>query len=179
MDFTSFRTQCQQAMTAASGTFTKPNADWEPSLLIRRDGKVKCMRFDPCFLANPRSKRSLFAEVIPNVVNQLDCKEVALVVSTWVVASEDGDKLPECAPSEHPDRFEALVMIAMDPMCEESWLAKIVRDDKLPPTLTEWTREPVGDSSSLVAEDISIPEVLRDAMWINWQRMAGPRVAHA
>lgn len=70
--------------------------------------------------------------------------EVAVVGTVWMVEYENEAIPPESErplPAEHPDRFEALIVLIVDAEYAEAWRTRVERSASSPPALGEWSHD--------------------------------------
>src|SRR5262245_55162118 len=116
-------------------TFTDPDDDWMPIMVVRTDDGLGVVGFDSEFLADDDSKDVLAEIVIPGMIEQLGASAVALVMSAWSLKSPE---IPDVRPSLHPERQEILVLHVIDAAHESIFHAPILRDGEQPPALGKW-----------------------------------------
>ena len=116
-------------------TFTRPDADWSPIAFIVAPSELVPVPLDEGM--GNADDRDVVAMALAAQALMVGATHVGLVLSTWQVLAQERE--PDGPPpSEHPDRFEALLVDVISADEERLWIAKIERHDTLPPALSEW-----------------------------------------
>ena len=128
--------------------FTDPDDDWVFTMFgMNRRGEAEIVAADAAFFSSDETKDNLVA-ALSQITREREYVALATLVSTWRVEYEKGsegyDDPFRVMPSQHPDRREALMIVAVDRYGDEVYMADIVRHDGAPPTLEPWERQP-GD----------------------------------
>lgn len=130
-----------------------PNDDIEPVLLARTINAPDEETIDATIMLagmmqSEETKQHAVEVAIPTLLAASNATEATMVVSAYMSVLEPG-QTQEYAPSEDPDRLEAVIVFGMD--CEnlrpETWVAYIGRDplNVEVPTLSEFEHLPDTD----------------------------------
>jgi hypothetical protein len=120
--------------------FTNPDDDWTMFLMVEvMEGKILMIELPPEW-ANSDSLKEALAAVLAEYVQHTKLLKIGMISSTWQVAGEGDfeEAMQGRRPSEHPDRFEAVIVVAADPEIQKMTTAKIVRTETEPPVLEPW-----------------------------------------
>lgn len=146
--------QTIQGMVAHIGTTFQPDEDWVPTLFLQDyEDKVVICGIDPALFKGDE-QRDLLARFIYSAIlghrgdlgdlgyegdrsRSIPAVRAALVMTAWMVKAVEGEPL-SARPSEHPDRFEVVTLVACD--LEEVYAAsaRIRRRTNKPPLLLPW-----------------------------------------
>lgn len=124
--------------------FTRPDDDWPIRVSVLYPGEAPHSFDMPGWISNDHSAKRVLARVLALVTKEAPPRFVALTTSAWVVerdadsVTDHDDPLGGVRPSEHPDRYEALQVLVLDPEIARTWRAKIKRRRYGPPLLGEW-----------------------------------------
>jgi hypothetical protein len=120
--------------------FVDPDADWASVAFLETAGHdVGIFPLDGLM----NNKDALAKFVFPKVIKETGAMSVTLLVSAWMVKLASGQEDTDVAPSEHPERQEALFLMQHDATgITRSACALIVRDGAKPPTLCPWEDTP-------------------------------------
>ena len=122
----------QRAAREVGNRFTLPEADWAPmGFILGPDGSMTVIE-----LLELADDKDVAAIALGALAVVHDAVAVGLVLSTWQVVSATRDIEPR--PSQHPDRFEALVIEVIERARDRIWIARIERRDDGPPALLEF-----------------------------------------
>lgn len=122
--------------------FTNPEDDWAGMMIFDRDGGYALM---PLMFDDDDSKDFYATVFIPMVIRQQKPWLVCQLQSAWTVAKKMDDlheDLRDIRPSQHPEREECLILIAVAIEQVQFWMAKIIRFKNKPPKLAPWTLQP-------------------------------------
>jgi hypothetical protein len=135
----------------------KPNADWKPMLfLYGPDPDARADVFPLLGLDDAASKNHLVDVVIPRLVRQHGHPEGALafVSTVWMLerrdtSREEAERVARAGIEDHPDRTEAVLVIACNPDEQRMTVARITRHRSRPPTLGAWASYPAAGTGRL------------------------------
>jgi len=140
------------------GTHLGPDSDWAPvAFLVTSDGDMKIVATDGW---NNDRERKRYLDQISEAIINIRAVAVGMVSTIWMLTiAKDKNYYPfvHPRPREHPQREEALLVIAMSAEESITAIATIDRHSNQPPSLREW--EIVEDE---VEGDMPIP--LRNAL---------------
>ena len=108
-----------------------------PALLILTDKGVGVLPAGE-FMGSIAGKNAL-AEIISTLRVQTDL--FCFITEAWVVKQDEGNLDLGCAPSEHPDRTEQVMLTIYEGTKVEMWVAPILRSGELV-ELREWEQMP-------------------------------------
>lgn len=141
-------------------SFTQPDDDWISILHIETgDRDHMIVGIDGEAFANDFTKDQL-AYFLQETITETQAIHYGLLINTWTVVTDDLESGLAYRPSEHPERFETLVVMLADRHHDEMWTAKIIRHENAPPTLTEWEMFPT--SGAYFGRFANLRECLRD-----------------
>ena len=135
-----------KAVRAIEQDFDAPDDDFE-AMIVMETKSEQLMIFPAGQLMNSETTKDLMAEVVlPGLIRKHKVSRVVAVLSAWCVQvgkEYDSDSSPR--PSEHPDRYEVLLVTEMTAQGVGSdYWAYINRDPFLiePPSLGEFELQP-------------------------------------
>jgi len=120
--------------------FDTPTDDWLPMMLVESNDQLLVVAIDTEFMADAGRKDLLAEEVLPQVVREAEATAVVLVISAWYSQYEKQTQHLEevIAPSQDPDRKEAVVLLGFSATNTQARMADIKRYEDRPPELDEW-----------------------------------------
>lgn len=117
-------------------TFARSDDDWPITIIVDHAGDAGPHAFDlPPWISNAPALRHAYAEAMAAAAGVTKPTKIGFIASTWqAVAKDDDDR----APSERPDRYEAVIVVAADAEVSEGYLARIKRRRYGSPLLGPW-----------------------------------------
>ena len=141
------RNQIFDTLRKIGETFTKPDDDWMPTLLLETETGPKIIGVP---FTGPDDKE-LFALILPELLRYSRATSMAFIVSAWVLAkSRPAAEViiaREGGISKHTERREIVMVNLADDREGETWVAQISREDGGPPTLGEFKLMMTEESS--------------------------------
>ena len=131
MEFAKANAEARQA------TFTRPLDDWPMTIVTDHPGEDP-LAFDlPGQISNSTPAKRMLARTMGAAALETRPTKLALISSAWM-SDASVDERMDIAPSEHPDRFEAVILVVADAEIAEGHTARIRRRRYGPPLLGPW-----------------------------------------
>jgi hypothetical protein len=120
--------------------FKEPDDDWTMWLLMEvKAGEVMVVEL-PAEWANSDLMKEAIGRLLAEYAKKVRLLKVGLVSSSWQVegTKKDLEALQRIRPSQHPNRFEAVLVVGVDPEIQKMISARIIRTETEPPKLADW-----------------------------------------
>lgn len=122
-------------------SFKEADDDWTMWLMLEvKSGEVMVIEL-PSEWANSDMIKEALGQILAEYAKKVRLLKVGLVSSSWQVEGTKKDlenTLQRVRPSEHPNRFEAVLVVGVDPEIQKMISARIIRTETEPPKLSEW-----------------------------------------
>jgi hypothetical protein len=135
------REMCLRLVEAVGQSFTRPEEDWLPALLLLTPEGMTVVG-----ITLEESQKGSLKGVVGSIVRTYKPTFAALVLSCWIrdvpqdnpLAGLDVELMGAYGVSTHPQRREMLMVEMCDGTHTEYWEAPIIRYNDRPPTLGAW-----------------------------------------
>lgn len=157
--FEAFRDTVKMGVKVIGESFTNPDDDWTPVLMIWGRKGMDVVGIDGRWFNTTQGKDELAKRVLPREIAKRGATMFAFVQSVWMVQIRVPDDDPEAQVQfeqaladaqaqrihQRADRVEMVHLFAADRFRVEMWHAPIARSPFAPPTLGEWVLFGEGD----------------------------------